>query len=92
MELTGHLGVGKAERPDEGSISICWNCASIAIYTEPDGPDGILGLRAPTAEELEKLRAAPEIANAVRAVIIARTNGMGRDKMMSIYERLQRDA
>lgn len=53
MNEASHIdgGDGPAVRPEEGDVSICLNCALLLRFDER------LGLRQPTAEEWEEIKA-----------------------------------
>lgn len=57
---------GDAVLPEPGSVSICMDCAAVAIYET--NPDGDLYLRWPTGDEQTGLAEEPMITRVVEAI------------------------
>ena len=55
--------VGRASKPDAGSVSLCIYCLGIAVYTG----EGLL-TRKPTREELVDIMADEQVIGAIRAM------------------------
>lgn len=65
-EMDGHLACREGQSgPDDGSVSICVECSTIAIYTEVSGR---LVLRYPTDEEMKSILADPHVTRAIATI------------------------
>ena len=58
-KLDGALGIHAAQ-PEDGSISICVNCANVAIFNDRGE------LRPPTTEELEEINQDAEVSAMIK--------------------------
>jgi hypothetical protein len=63
-----------AARPVPGSVGICQFCGNLAIYVATS-PDGVLGFREPSSEEINWLLDQPE----VQQILAVRARVMGQD-------------
>lgn len=67
-----HTNMTGSRIPRSGDVSVCWECACLAIYVA--GPFGV-SLRVPTDEEAAELAADPDLRRLLSAMRVGGRRG-----------------